>query len=49
MRSTSVTLMTLPVVLVVSTFAVAVDQSKVDKERQEIRKRTKEILGFRKA
>lgn len=44
MRSTSVTLMTLLVVLVVSTFAVAADESKVDKDRQEIRKRTKEIL-----
>jgi len=45
MRSASVSLSILSVVLMVSTFALAADQSKVDKERQEIRKRTKEILA----
>ena len=35
----------LSVVLMVSTFALAADQAKVEKERQEIRKRTKEILA----
>jgi lipid-binding SYLF domain-containing protein len=45
MKSASVSLTILSVVLMVSTFALAADQSKVDKERQEIRKRTKEILA----
>ena len=45
MRSASVSLSILSVVLMVSTFALAADQSKVDKERQEIRKRSKEILA----
>ncbi len=45
MKSTSVSLMTFLVLLVVSTFALAADQAKADKERQEIRKRTKEILA----
>jgi len=45
MKSASVGLLLLSVVLMVSTFALAADQSKVDKERQEIRKRTKEILA----
>jgi lipid-binding SYLF domain-containing protein len=45
MRSASVSLSILSVVLMVSTFALAADQSKVDKERQEIRRRTKEILA----
>jgi lipid-binding SYLF domain-containing protein len=45
MKSASVSLVLLSVVLMVSTFALAADQSKVDKERQEIRKRTKEILA----
>jgi lipid-binding SYLF domain-containing protein len=45
MKSTSVSLTILSVVLMVSTFALAADQSKVDKERQEIRNRTKEILA----
>ena len=45
MKSASVSLTILSVVLMVSTFALAADQSKVDKERQEIRNRTKEILA----
>jgi lipid-binding SYLF domain-containing protein len=45
MRSASVSLTILSVVLMVSTFALAADQSKVDKERQEIRNRSKEILA----
>ena len=45
MKSASVSLAILSVVLMVSTFALAADQSKVDKERQEIRNRTKEILA----
>jgi lipid-binding SYLF domain-containing protein len=45
MKSASVSLTILSVVLIVSTFALAADQSKVDKERQEIRNRTKEILA----
>ena len=45
MRSTTVSFMTLMLVLVVSTFALAADQAKVEKERQDIRKRTKEILA----
>jgi lipid-binding SYLF domain-containing protein len=45
MKSTWVSFLTLSVVLVVSTFALAADQAKVDKERQEIRKRTGEILA----
>jgi lipid-binding SYLF domain-containing protein len=45
MKSASVSLTILSVVLMVSTLAVAADQSKVDKERQEIRNRTKEILA----
>ena len=45
MKSASVGLTILSVVLIVSTFALAADQSKVDKERQEIRNRTKEILA----
>jgi lipid-binding SYLF domain-containing protein len=38
-------LVLLSVVLMVSTFALAADQAKVDKERQEIRTRAKEILA----
>jgi lipid-binding SYLF domain-containing protein len=45
MKSASVSLAILSVVLMVSTFALAADQAKVDKERQEIRNRTKEILA----
>jgi lipid-binding SYLF domain-containing protein len=45
MKSASVSLSILSVVLMVSAFAQAADQSKMDKERQEIRKRTKEILA----
>ena len=45
MKSASVSLTILSVVLIVSTFALAADQAKVDKERQEIRNRTKEILA----
>ena len=45
MKSPSVSLTILSVVLIVSTFALAADQAKVDKERQEIRNRTKEILA----
>jgi lipid-binding SYLF domain-containing protein len=45
MKSASVSLVLLSVVLMVSTFALAADQAKVDKERQEIRKRTKDILA----
>jgi lipid-binding SYLF domain-containing protein len=45
MKSASVSLTILSVVLMVSTFARAADQSKVGKERQEIRNRTKEILA----
>src|SRR5262245_42698459 len=45
MKSASVGLSILSLVLMVSTLALAADQSKVDKERQEIRKRTKEILA----
>jgi len=45
MKSASVSLTILSVALMVSTFALAADQSKVDQERQEIRKRTKEILA----
>jgi hypothetical protein len=45
MRSASVSLTILSVVLMVSTFALAADQSKVDKERQEIRKRSTQILS----
>ena len=45
MKSASVSLTILSVALMVATFALAADQSKVDQERQEIRKRTKEILA----
>ena len=45
MKSASVSLVILSVVLTVCTFAVAADQAKVDKERQEIRKRSQEILA----
>ena len=45
MKSASVSLTIFSVVLIVSTFALAADQAKVDKERQEIRNRTKEILA----
>jgi lipid-binding SYLF domain-containing protein len=45
MKSVSVSVLILSVALMASTFALAADQSKVDKERQEIRKRTKEILA----
>jgi len=45
MRFARVSTLTLSIVFVVSTFALAADQSKVDKERQEIRKRTGEILA----
>ena len=45
MKSASVSLTILSVVLMVSTFALAADQSKVNQERQEVRNRTKEILA----
>jgi lipid-binding SYLF domain-containing protein len=45
MKSGPVGLLILSVVLVVSTFALAADPAKVDKERQDIRKRTKDILA----
>ncbi len=45
MKSGSVSLTILSFVLMVSTFALAADKAEVDKERQEIRKRTKEILA----
>ena len=45
MKSVSVSVLILSVALMASTFALAADQSKVDQERQEIRKRTKEILA----
>ena len=45
MKSASASLMILSVVLMVSTFALAADKAEVDKERKEIRKRTKEILS----
>ena len=45
MKSPSVSLTILSFVLMVSTFALAADKAEVDKERQEIRKRTKEILA----
>jgi lipid-binding SYLF domain-containing protein len=45
MKSASVSVLILSVALMASTFALAADQSKADKERQEIRKRTKEILA----
>ena len=45
MKSVSVSVLILSVALMASTFALAADQSKVDKERQEIRKRTKEIVA----
>ena len=45
MKSASISFTILSVVLMVSTFALAADQAKVDKERQEIRNRTKEILA----
>jgi lipid-binding SYLF domain-containing protein len=45
MKSASLSLTILSVVLMVSTFALAADKAEVDKERQEIRKRTKEILA----
>ena len=38
-------LMILLVAFMVSTFSLAADQAEVDKERQEIRKRTKEVLA----
>jgi lipid-binding SYLF domain-containing protein len=45
MKSASGSLTILSFVLMVSTFALAADKAEVDKERQEIRKRTKEILA----
>jgi lipid-binding SYLF domain-containing protein len=45
MKSPSVSLTILSFVLMVSTLALAADKAEVDKERQEIRKRTKEILA----
>ena len=45
MKSASVSLLILSVMLTVVTCALAADQAKVDKERQEIRKRTQEILA----
>ena len=45
MKSASASLTICSVLLMLSTFALAADQSKVNKERQEIRDRTKEILA----
>src|SRR5262245_6403468 len=44
-RSTTAGALLCSVLLVIATFAVAADEAKADKERQEIRKRTKEILA----
>jgi lipid-binding SYLF domain-containing protein len=45
MRSRSVSLLIFAIVLMASTLGLAADQAKADKERQEIRKRAKEILA----
>ena len=45
MKSSSVSLAILSIVLVMSTFVLAADKAEVDKERQEIRKRSSEILS----
>ena len=45
MKSSSVSLTILSIVLVMSTFVLAADKAEVDKERQEIRKRSSEILS----
>jgi lipid-binding SYLF domain-containing protein len=45
MKSRAVSFFICAVVLMASTFALGADQAKVDKERQEIRKRTQEILA----
>ena len=45
MRLGTVSALLCSVFLMVATFAVAADEAKADKERQEIRKRTKEILA----
>jgi len=45
MMCARLTLFVLSVALMVSVYAQAADQSKLDKERQEIRKRTQEILA----
>jgi hypothetical protein len=44
MRS-SISVAILSVVLVISTFALAADKAEVDQKRQEIRKRSTEILS----
>ena len=45
MRSASVSFLTLSAVLVASTFVLATDKAEVDKERQDIRKRSAQILS----
>jgi lipid-binding SYLF domain-containing protein len=45
MRSVAASIVIVSVALLTFTFALAADQSKADKERQEIRKRTGEILA----
>ena len=45
MRSASVSFLTLSAVLVASTFVLAADKAEVDKERQDIRKRSAQILS----
>jgi uncharacterized membrane protein len=45
MRSAATSIVIVSVALLTFTFALAADQSKADKERQEIRKRTGEILA----
>jgi ABC-type Fe3+ transport system permease subunit len=45
MKPTSVSFLTLSIVLMVSTFALAADQAKVDRQRQEMRQTSRDVFA----